>query len=60
MIEKACKKCKAITKEKECPLCHSTSFTVLWRGKVIIIDPAKADIAKKLQITVPGVYALRI
>ena len=44
----------------KCPVCGSTAFTTFWRGYVIIIDPEKSDIAKKMGITSRGKYALRL
>ena len=58
--EKACKKCKRISEEKQCPTCGSQDFTIHWRGVVTIIDPDKSEIAKKIGITMPGKYALKV
>lgn len=59
--EKACRTCRKIIEEgKECPLCHGTSFTTFWKGYVIIIDPEKSEIAKKMGITHTGKHALRL
>ena len=60
MIEKACKKCKRITTGKKCPVCGSQELTPHWRGLVIIIDPDKSQIAKELNIEIPGKYALKV
>ncbi len=59
--EKACRNCrKIIEKGKECPVCGGTSFTTFWRGYVLILDPENSEIAKKMGITAPGKYALRV
>ena len=60
MVEKACKKCKRITTTKKCPVCGSQELTPHWRGLVVIIDPDKSDIAKELNIEIPGEYALKV
>lgn len=58
---KACKKCKrVIEKGTVCPVCQSTELTTNWKGFTIIVDPATSEIAKKLGVTVPGKYALRL
>lgn len=60
MVEKACKKCKRITTKKKCPNCGGQELTQHWRGKVIIFDPDKSEMAKKLNIELPGEYALKV
>ncbi len=59
--EKACRNCKMIfEKGTKCPNCGSESITTFWRDYVLILDPERSEIAKKLSITVPGKYALKI
>jgi DNA-directed RNA polymerase subunit E" len=59
--EKACRTCRLVLEEgKECPSCKGTTFTTFWRGYVVIIDPEKSEIAKKMGITSNGKYALRL
>ncbi|MCD6434330.1 MAG: DNA-directed RNA polymerase, subunit E'' [Candidatus Diapherotrites archaeon] len=61
--EKACRNCRTIIEEanvKECPECGSKSLTTFWRGYVVIINPEKSEIAKKMGITKPGKYALQL
>lgn len=57
--KKACKSCKIFVKGSECPLCKSTDLTTSWKGRIIITDAAKSEIAKKLGITVKGEYAIK-
>ena len=59
-VEKACKKCKRITTDKQCPICKGQELTPHWRGKVVIIDPEKSQIAKEIKAEYPGAYALKI
>jgi len=59
--EKACRACRRVVEDaKECPECKGKAFTTFWRGYVIIIDPEKSEIAKKIGVTKPGKYALRL
>ena len=59
--EKACRNCRmVIDKGNKCPNCGSTSFTTFWRGYVLVLDPERSEIAKKMQINSAGKYALRI
>ncbi|MEW6295453.1 MAG: transcription elongation factor subunit Spt4 [Candidatus Diapherotrites archaeon] len=58
---KACRECRKVIEEGEkCPNCGSTAFTTFWRGYVIIIDPEKSEIAKKMGIQTIGKHALRL
>ncbi|RLG87884.1 MAG: DNA-binding protein [Thermoprotei archaeon] len=59
---KACRSCKLLVPhdEEKCPNCGSTSFTEEWDGMIIIIDPEKSWVAKRLNIKKPGRYAIRL
>ena len=57
---KACKKCKRLTQAKRCPACGSDELTTSWKGRLIVIDPDKSEIAKFLGIQLPGEYALQV
>jgi len=58
---KACRQCrKVIEKGKVCPVCGSTVFTTFWRGYVVILDPDKSEIAKKMGVSRIGKHALRL
>ena len=59
-MRKVCKKCKyVITKGDECPLCHSRDFSENPKGRIIIVDVNKSEIAKKLDIKQQGEYAIK-
>ena len=61
MVELACKRCKFINIDAEvCKNCGSTELTKEWYGYVIILNPEKSEIAKKLDIKTPGRYALKV
>lgn len=75
MNVRACRKCRKIIEEdnfktpaeknkrkiiKECPVCGSQAFTTFWKGYVLVIDPEKSDVAKSMEVTTPGRYALRL
>jgi|APSaa5957512576_1039674.scaffolds.fasta_scaffold592691_1 RNA polymerase subunit RPABC4/transcription elongation factor Spt4 len=59
--KKACQKCSLLLtgETKECPLCHSKDLTTSWKGKAIITDAVKSEIAKKMGIQAAGEYAVR-
>lgn len=58
--ERACRKCRALTTEKACPVCGSTDLSENWSGLIIIIDPDNSEVAKVVGATVRGRYALNV
>lgn len=60
MTEKACKNCRYISSGSVCPNCKSTNLSDHWTGLVIVVDPDKSEIAKKMRIKAPGRYAVRV
>lgn len=57
---KACRNCNFITDSSTCSNCGSTSLSDDWAGYVVVIDTDNSEIAKRLNITKPGKYALRV
>lgn len=55
----ACKNCKKLTEREHCPVCNSPT-TKHWSGYLGIIDPEKSAIAKRLEIKIPGEYAVKV
>ena len=61
MPPKACKICKFIVESGDlCPLCKEGNLTTNWKGFVVIFDPENSEIAKKMGVSMPGKYALRL
>ncbi|MDK2907602.1 MAG: DNA-directed polymerase subunit [Candidatus Woesearchaeota archaeon] len=58
--KKACRKCRMIVTGDVCPNCGGSSFSSIILGRVAIIDPAKSEIAKRLEFNTKGEYALRV
>jgi DNA-directed RNA polymerase subunit E" len=58
--EVACKKCKAVTVGKVCPVCKSVDLSPDWSGIILIFDPLKSQIASILDISIPHKYALKV
>lgn len=58
--EKACKICKTIYEEGDkCPNCDSRESTESFKGRVVILDHSKSEIAKKLNLNSEGNFALK-
>jgi DNA-directed RNA polymerase subunit E" len=55
----ACKNCHVLTDKDRCPHCSEPTVK-RWSGYVIIRDPARSQVAKKMNITKPGKYALKV
>jgi len=60
MSEKACSTCRLITKENICPKCKTSSLSDDFSGLVIVFDPEGSAIAKAMNITEKGRYALKV
>lgn len=58
--KKFCKKCKIMVEGNKCPICGGTDFTTNFKGRIYIIDPEKSEIAKKINATIEGEYALKV
>ncbi len=58
--EIACRKCKAVTTGKICPICKSSDLTPDWNGIVLVVDPTNSEISKTLGITQKGKYAIKV
>ncbi len=57
--KKACRNCKIFVKGTNCPICNSSDLITSWKGRIIIFDVDKSEIAKKLDIKVKGEYAIK-
>jgi len=60
MAKKACKICKRLVSGDKCPYHPDAKLVENWKGRIIILDPEHSELAKKLNITEAGEYALRV
>ena len=60
MNAKACRNCNFITSSITCTNCGGASLSDDWAGYVIVLDTESSEIAKRLNITKPGKYALKV
>ncbi len=63
----ACGECNMILPEPEnkadpaqCIHCPSAPVTTDWQGFVVVMHPDRSEVAKRLNITRPGSYALKV
>jgi DNA-directed RNA polymerase subunit E" len=57
--EKSCKICKYLTTENVCPNCGNEEFTENFKGVVVVLNPENSEVAKKLNISNKGKFALK-
>ena len=57
--KKACSKCRLLISGNECPICKTSELNSTWKGKLIIFDASKSELAKKAGITSVGEYAIK-
>ncbi len=55
----ACKVCKKLVTDR-CPIHPDAKLAEAWKGKIIVLDPQNSEIAKKMNITDKGEYAIRV
>lgn len=60
MTDKACKNCRFISAGPVCPNCKSNNLSDDWSGLVVIMDPSRSEVAKRMGISAPGRYAVRV
>ena len=51
---------KAKKHQPKCNRCPSAPVSADWNGYVIIMQPNRSEIAKRLQVELPGKYALKV
>ena len=57
---KACRVCNKIYEEGDkCPRCDAKESTDAFKGRVVVIDSEKSEIAKKLNIKGKGNFAIK-
>ena len=59
-VVKVCRECHRVVEGEACVICGTANLSEDWAGYVVIIDPEHSDIAKKMNITLPGRYALKV
>jgi DNA-directed RNA polymerase subunit E" len=58
--EKACKICKVIYEEGDkCPKCDSKENTTNFKGRIIVANPEKSEIANKIGLKNKGTFAIK-
>ncbi len=58
--QKACKICKKIYEGSKCPTCDSKESTDSFKGRIVVLNAEKSEIAKKLNIKSKGNFAIKV
>lgn len=57
---KACKLCKTIIEEGDkCPKCDSKETSENFKGRIVVLNPEKSEIAQKLNLKDKGNFAIK-
>ena len=59
MSKKACTHCSYLSDKELCPVCKNPT-SPNWSGLLIITDPEESELARELNIEIPGEYCLRV
>ena len=59
MKVRACKICNTIHEEDKCPKCESKESTESFKGRIILLNPEKSEIAPKLKLKDKGNFAIK-
>lgn len=59
-FQKVCRDCHRVVDGEACSICGTANLTTDWAGYLIIIDPDHSDVAQRMNITLPGRYALKV
>ena len=61
MKPKACKICKKIYDEgNKCPKCGAKESVDSFKGRIVVSNPEKSEIAQKLNINSKGNFAIKV
>lgn len=61
MQVKVCKSCREIINEGDkCPSCGSENIADSFKGKIVVLNPEKSEIAKNLKHNKKGAFAIKI
>ena len=58
-MKKVCKQCNMIYEGSKCPGCGNQEYSEEIKGRVLILDSEKSEIAKKVAIKKNGEYAIK-
>ena len=57
--QKACKICNTIHEAEKCPKCDSKELVDNFKGRIVVVNPEKSEIASKLNLKNKGNFAIK-
>jgi len=54
-----CPKCKRLLSTSSCPIHKDAKLQESWKGRIIVVEPDNSELAKKINISEAGEYALK-
>jgi DNA-directed RNA polymerase subunit E" len=58
--QKACRECKTIYEGSDaCPACGSKEFSETIKGRIVVLNPEKSEIAQKINLKKAGNFAIK-
>ena len=57
--QKACKLCNTIYEGDKCPKCNSKEHSESFKGRIVVINEEKSEIAKKINLKDKGNFAIK-
>ena len=57
--QKACKVCSTIHEVETCPECEGREHTEGFKGRIVVLDSEKSEIAEKLNLKKKGNFAIK-
>lgn len=57
--QKACKICSTIFDGEKCPKCDSRESTEGFKGRIMVLNPEKSEVAQKLKLKSKGEFAIK-
>lgn len=58
--KKACRDTKMLVEGNENPITGSTDLSIVWQGRINVLDANKSMIAEKMGYKVKGEYAIKV
>ncbi len=60
MAKLACKICKKLVVGDKCPLHPDAKLSDSWKGRMIVLNKDKSELAAKMKVPDKGEYAIRV
>lgn len=59
MKQKACKLCNTIYEGDKCPKCGSKEYGESFKGRIVVLNAEKSEIARKINLKEKGNFAIK-